>query len=81
MRHDSRSTLYSGHQELQEVFLKITDIVFADTIFSIRPFVARSKKYSFHFVSRFRNTANLYYVYTGHSPNKPDVPQDTQRKD
>ena len=44
--------------------LKVTDIVVADAFFSIRPFVDGIKECGFHLVSRFRDTASLYYVYT-----------------
>ena len=36
----------------------------ADAFFSIRPFVDGIKECGFHLVSRFRDTASLYYVYT-----------------
>ena len=51
--------------------LKVTDIVVPDTFFSIRPFVAGIKEHGFHLVSRFRDTANLYYVYMGPRSHKP----------
>lgn len=54
-------------------FLKVTDIVVADAFFSIRPFVDGIKGYGFHLVSRFRDTASLYYVYTGPLPISLDV--------
>ena len=53
--------------------LKVTDIVVADAFFSIRPFVDGIKECGFHLVSRFRDTASLYYVYTGprsHTPGR-----------
>lgn len=55
--------------------LKVTDIVVADAFFSIRPFVNGIKEYGFHLVSRFRDTASLYYVYTGPRSNKPGRPK------
>ena len=55
--------------------LKVTDIVVADAFFSIRPFVDGIKEYGFHLVSRFRETASLYYVYTGPRSNKPGRPK------
>lgn len=55
--------------------LKVTDIVVADAFFSIRPFVDGIKEQGFHLVSRFRDTASLYYVYTGPRSNKPGRPK------
>ena len=55
--------------------LKVTDIVVADAFFSIRPFVDGIKECGFHLVSRFRDTASLYYVYTGPRSNKPGRPK------
>lgn len=55
--------------------LKVTDIVVADAFFSIRPFVDGIKEYGSHLVSCFRDTAGLYYVYTGPRSHKPG--QDT----
>lgn len=55
--------------------LKVTDIVVADAFFSIRPFVEGIKEQGFHLVSRFRDTASLYYVYTGPRSNKPGRPK------
>ena len=55
--------------------LKVTVIVVADAFFSIRPFVNGIKEQSFHLVSRFRDTACLYYVYTGPRSNKPGRPK------
>ena len=55
--------------------LKVTDIVVADAFFSIRPFVDGIKEYGSHLVSRFRDTAGLYYVYTGPRSHKPGRPK------
>ena len=55
--------------------LKVTDIVVADAFFSIRPFVDGIKECGFHLVSRFRDTASLYYVYTGPRSHKPGRPK------
>ena len=55
--------------------LKVTDIVVADAFFSIRPFVDGIKGYGFHLVSRFRDTASLYYVYMGPRSHKPGRPK------
>lgn len=55
--------------------MKATDIVVADAFFSIRPFVDGIKECGFHLVSRFRDTASLYYVYTGPRSNKPGRPK------
>lgn len=55
--------------------MKVTDIVVADAFFSIRPFVDGIKECGFHLVSRFRDTASLYYVYTGPRSNKPGRPK------
>ena len=55
--------------------MAFTDIVVADAFFSIRPFVDGIKECGFHLVSRFRDTASLYYVYTGHRSNKPGHPK------
>ena len=55
--------------------LKVTDIVVADAFFSICPFVDGIKEYGFHLVSRFRDTASLYYVYTGPRSHKPGRPK------
>ena len=55
--------------------MKATDIVVADAFFSIRPFVDGIKECGFHLVSRFRDTASLYYVYTGHRSYKPGRPK------
>ena len=55
--------------------LKVTDIVVADAFFSIRPFVDGIKEQGFHLVRRFRDTASLYYVYTGPRSNKPGRPK------
>ncbi len=60
-------------------FLKVTDVV-ADAFFSIRPFVDGIKECGFHLVSRFRDTASLYYVYTGPRSHKPDVPRHLTEK-
>ena len=54
--------------------LKVTDIVDADVFFSIQPFVDEIKEYAFHLVSRFRDTASFYYVYTRPHSNKPGRP-------
>ena len=43
--------------------------------FSIRPFVDGIKECGFHLVSRFRDTASLYYVYTGPRSHKPGHPK------
>ena len=43
--------------------------------FSIRPFVDGIKECGFHLVSRFRDTASLYYVYTGPRSHKPGRPK------
>ena len=55
--------------------LKVSDIIVADAFFSIRPFVDDIKKHGFHLVSRFRDTANLHYVYTGPRSKKPGRPK------
>ena len=55
--------------------LKVTDIVVADAFFSIRPFVDGIKEYGSHLVSRFRDTAGLYYVYTGPRSHKLGRPK------
>ena len=54
---------------------KVTDIVVADALFSIRQFVDGIKKQGLHLVSRFRDTASLYYVYTEPRSNKPGRPK------
>lgn len=54
---------------------KVTDIIVADAFFSIRTFVDGIKEHEFHLVSRFRDTADLHYVYTGPRSKKPGRPK------
>ena len=74
-QHDSRVTLHSGHKRYKKDLLKATDIVVADAFFSIRPFVDGIKECGFHLVSRFMDTASLYYVYTGPRSHKSGRPK------
>ena len=54
---------------------KVTDVIVADAFFSIRTFVDGIKEHEFHLVSRFRDTADLHYVYTGPRSKKPGRPK------
>ena len=53
---------------------KVTDVIVTDAFFSIRTFVDGIKEHEFHLVSRFRDTADLHYVYTGPRSKKPGRP-------
>ena len=53
----------------------VTDIVVADAFFSTRPFADGIKEFGFHLVSRFRDKANLHYVYTGPKTGKRGRPK------
>ena len=55
--------------------LKVSDIIVADAFFSIRPFVDGIKEHGFNLVSRFRDTANLHYVYMGPRSKKRGRPK------
>lgn len=54
---------------------KVTDVIVADAFFSIRTLVDGIKEHEFHLVSRFRDTADLHYVYTGPRSKKPGRPK------
>lgn len=51
--------------------LKVTDIVVADAYFSTSTFVKGIAACGFHLVSRFRDNADLRYLYTG-PPNRQE---------
>ena len=55
--------------------LKVTDIVVADAYFSTSTFVGGIAASGFHLVSRFRDNADLRYLYTGPRTGKRGRPR------
>ena len=58
-----------------KVLLKVTDIVVADAFFSTSTFVGGIAAYGFHLVSRFRDNADLRYLYQGPRAGKRGRPK------
>ena len=55
--------------------VKVTDIVVADAYFSTSTFVDGIAEFGFHLVSRFRDNADLRYLYTGPRTGKRGRPR------
>lgn len=55
--------------------IKVTDIVVADAYFSTSTFVDGIAEFGFHLVSRFRDNADLRYLYTGPRTGKRGRPK------
>ena len=55
--------------------VKVTDIVVADAYFSKSTFVDGIAEFGFHLVSRFRDNADLRYLYTGPRTGKRGRPK------
>lgn len=55
--------------------LGMTDLIVADAFFSTKPFADGIKEHGFHLVSRFRDNADLRYLYTGPKTGKRGHPK------
>lgn len=55
--------------------IKVTDVVVADAYFSTSTFVNGIAEYGFHLVSRFRDNADLRYLYRGPRTGKRGRPK------
>lgn len=55
--------------------IKVTDVVVADAYFSTSTFVNGIAEYGFHLVSRFRDNADLRYLYSGPKTGKRGRPK------
>jgi len=59
----------------KDSLLAISTVVVADAWFAKRSFTDAMLDSGFHFISRFRDDANLKYLYTGGSTGKPGRPK------
>lgn len=55
--------------------IKLSDIIVADAFFSTKDFTDGINKHGFYLVSRFRDNADLLYLYTGPRTGKRGRPQ------
>lgn len=55
--------------------LTLSTVVVADAWFTKKSFTDAMLKSGFHFISRFRDDANLKYLYTGELTGKPGRPK------
>jgi hypothetical protein len=72
----SLSGIYAGIiTKRKDVLQAISTVVVADAWFAKKSFTDAMLGSGFHFISRFRDDANLKYLYTGGSTGKPGRPK------